>query len=62
MPLYNVCVRYGENGRISPVYSFTAPDDLAAEEFVMDRLTEKPVELWSHSRRVARFEGRGPAS
>jgi hypothetical protein len=40
------------------VYSFNARDDLAAEEFVKDRLTDRAVELWCHSRRVAYFEGK----
>jgi len=60
MALYNVYTDGGGGGRLSRVYSFTARDDVAAEEFVTDRLTDKPVELWCHSRRVARFEGKRP--
>lgn len=58
MPLYNVYAGSGEGGRLSRVYSFSAHDDLAAEKFVTDRLTDKPVELWCYSRRVARYEGK----
>lgn len=54
MPLYNVYA--AEGGRMSRIYSFTAADDAAAEEFVSDRLTEVPVELWCYSKRVTRFE------
>lgn len=53
MPLYNVYA--GEGGRMVRVYSFTAADDVAAKSFVKDRLTDEPVELWCHSKRVARF-------
>lgn len=56
MPLYNVYA--GETGRMSRVYSFTAADDVAARAFVTERLTDKPVELWCYSKRVARFEGK----
>lgn len=58
MPQYNVYAGSGEGGRFSRVYSFSATDDLEAEKFVVARLTDKPVELWRHSRRVARFEGK----
>ncbi len=58
MALYNVYAGCGEGGRMSRIYSFTARNDPAAEEFVMDRLTDKPVELWCNSRRIARFEGK----
>ena len=58
MPLYNVYAGYGEGGRMTRVYSFTASNDVAAEKFVLGRLTEKPVELWYGSRRVARFDGK----
>ena len=57
MPHYNVYAGICEGGRFSPVYSFVAEDDEAAEKFVLDRLTEKPVELWCHARKVTRFEG-----
>ena len=56
MPLYNVYA--GETGRMSRVYSFSAPDDVAAKQFVTEHLTETPVELWCYSKRVARFEGK----
>lgn len=55
---YDVYAGNGDRGRIARVYSFTAADDMAAEEFVTARLTHEPVELWCHSRRVARFEGK----
>jgi len=42
------------------VYSFDAADDVEAERFVLDRLTEKSVELWCYSRKVARYEGKRP--
>ena len=58
MPLYNVRAGYGEGGRMSRVYSFTAPNEVVAEAFVMDRLTEQSVELWCFSRKVACFEGK----
>ena len=57
MALYNVYSDCGEGGRLSRIYSFTARDDVSAEKFVIDRLTDRPVELWCHSRRVARLEG-----
>ena len=57
MPQYDVYAGSGEN-RLARVYSFIAEGDTAAEEFVLDRLTAKPVELWCRSRRVARFEGK----
>jgi len=60
MALYNVYAGCGEGGRLSRVYSFTAADDVAAEQFVTQRLTNKPVELWCYARRVARFEGKRP--
>ena len=58
MPLYNVYA--DEGGRMSRVYSFTASDESAARTFVRERLTETPVELWCHSKRVARFEKKAP--
>ena len=58
MPQYNVYAGSGEGGRFSRVYSFTAEDDSAAERFVVARLTDKPVELWCYSRKVARFDGK----
>jgi hypothetical protein len=58
MPHYNVYAGSGEGGRTSRVYSFTAEDDMAAEKFVLARLTDKPVELWCFSRRIARYEGK----
>ena len=56
MPLYNVYAP--EGGRMMRAYSFSAADDSAAKEFVSERLTDKPVELWRYSKRVARFEGK----
>ena len=41
MPLYNVYA--GEAGRMSRVYSFSAADDVAAKQFVKDRLTDVPL-------------------
>lgn len=58
MSQYDVYAGSSEGRRLSRVYSFTAEGDAVAEEFVLDRLTEKPVELWCRSRRVARFEGK----
>jgi len=58
MPSYDVYAGRREGGRMCRVYSFNARDDLAAEEFVGDRLTDRAVELWCHSRRVAYFEGK----
>ena len=58
MPLYNVYAPQGEGGRLTRVYSFTASCTFAAEEFVSQRLTESPVELWCGSKRVARFDGK----
>jgi hypothetical protein len=60
MPTYTVFARIGECGRMTCVYSFTAVDDAAAEEFVIGRLTEKPVELWCRSRRIACIPGKVP--
>ena len=59
MALYNVYA--GDNGRMVRVYSFTATDDVAAKQFVRERLTDEPIELWCYSKRVARFERRGPS-
>lgn len=61
MALYNVYTECGEAGRKTRIYSFTASDDVAAEEFVANRLTHRAVELWCFSRRVARFDGKQPA-
>jgi hypothetical protein len=58
MGLYSVYVALGEGRRTACVYSFTARDDVAAEKFVAERLTSRPVELWYHSRRVAQFDGK----
>ena len=58
MPRYDVHAASGEGGRLPRVYSFTAADDSAAEQFVIERLTDKPVELWCRSRRVASYEGK----
>jgi len=58
MPLYNVYAE--EYGRMSRIYSFNANDDEEAKAFVMDRLTEKPVELWRFSNRVACIDGKQP--
>jgi hypothetical protein len=58
MPLYTVYAGSGEGGRLTRVYSFTARHDLAAEELVTARLTDKPVELWCQSRRVAQLPGK----
>jgi hypothetical protein len=61
MPLYNVYAETGEGSRMARIYSFTASDDGTAKQFVTDRLTDKPVELWCFSKRVARFEGKQQA-
>ena len=58
MPSYDVYAGFGEGRRMCRVYSFNASDDLAAEEFVADRLTDRAVELWFRSRRVAYLEGK----
>ena len=58
MPTYNVYAAYGEGGRLLRIYSFQKPDDVTAESFVLERLTDEPVELWCRSRKVARFEGK----
>jgi hypothetical protein len=58
MVQYNVFTDCGGGDRLSRVYSFTARDDVAAEKFVTDRLTSRPVELWCCSRKVRRFEGK----
>ena len=55
---YDVYSGGGENARMCRVYSFNARDDVAAEAFVTQRLTDRGVELWCRSRRVARFDGR----
>lgn len=60
MPEYRVFAGCGEGGRMIRVYSFDATDDVEAERFVLDRLTEKSVELWCYSRKVARYEGKRP--
>jgi len=58
MPSYTVYAAYGEDRRMVRIYSFQKADDLTAETFVLARLTDEPVELWSRSRKVARFEGK----
>jgi hypothetical protein len=65
MALYDVYAECGANDRLIRVYSFSAPDDLSACEFVNARLTDTPTELWCRSMRVARFDRKrdlGPAS
>lgn len=58
MPTYNVRAGYGEGGRMVRIYSFESESDAVAEEFVLERLTADPVELWCRSRKLARFEGK----
>ena len=58
MSQYDVYTSQSSPRRRARAYSFTADDDLAAEEFVTARLTDQPVELWCYSRLVARFSGR----
>ena len=58
MPTYSVRAGFGEGGRLIGIYSFQMPTDSEAEAFVRQRLTDETVELWSRSRRVARFEGK----
>ena len=58
---YDVYAGAGANGRMCRVYSFNARDDVAAEAFVTQRLTERAVELWCRSRRVACFSGKRPS-
>ena len=58
MPTYTVYAGYGEERRMVRIYSFQKADDLTAETFVLARLTDEPVELWSRSRKVACFEGK----
>lgn len=55
---YDVYAGGGENGRMCRIYSFDARDDVAAEDFVVQRLTHRSVELWCRSRRVAHFAGK----
>lgn len=50
--LYAVSKR---TGRLSSCYTFNAPNDAAAEEFVRQRVTDEAVELWHCGRKVARF-------
>lgn len=57
MITYDVYAGIGDQGRMCRVYSFNARDDVAAEAFVTQRLTDRAVELWCCSRRVARFGG-----
>ena len=58
MITYDVYADRPSGGARCRVYSFKAQDDVAAEEFVAKRLTHRTIELWCHSRRVARFEGK----
>ena len=58
MAEYRVFAGCGEAGRMTRIYSFKAADDVEAERFVLMRLTEKPVELWCYSRKVAQYEGK----
>ena len=57
MSQYDVYTSGSSDRRRARIYSFTADDDLAAEDFVIARLTDQPVELWCYSRRVAQFSG-----
>jgi len=57
MPHYDVYAAIGGGRRGTLVYSFQAEDDVAAEKFVCERLTEVPVQLWNRSRRIAAFGG-----
>jgi hypothetical protein len=59
MPRYEVYAAMGGSRKGTCVYSFDAGDDVAAEKFVCDRLTDVPVQLWHRSRRVAEFGGGG---
>lgn len=58
MPLYSVYAANGGGSRMTRAYSFRAANTLEAESFVIERLTQNPVELWFGSRRLARFEGK----
>ena len=57
MPHYEVYTAIGGSRRGTRVYSFEADDDVAAEKFVCERLTNVPVQLWHRSRRIAAFGG-----
>ena len=57
MPRYEVYAAGGGSRKGICVYSFEAEDDVAAEKFVCERLTDVPVQLWHRSRRVAAFGG-----
>ena len=57
MPHYEVYAAIGGSRRGMRVYSFEADDDVAAETFVSERLTDVPVQLWHRSRRVAAYGG-----
>ena len=57
MPRYEVYTAIGESRRGMRVYSFDADDDVEAEKFVCERLTDVPVQLWHRSRRIAAFGG-----
>lgn len=56
MPQYTLHLVSRGSGRLSRCYTFTAPNDSAAEEFVRQRQTDEVVELWHGSRKVARFD------
>lgn len=56
MPQYTIHLVSKGSGRLSRCYTFTAPDDGAAEEFVRQRQTDEVVELWQGGRKVARFD------
>ncbi len=55
MAQYTVYAVSKRSRRLSTCYSFNAPNDSAAEEFVRQRLTDEAVELWHGARKVARF-------
>ena len=62
MTSYDVYACGPRSGRLCRAYSFSAVDDVAAEAFVAERLTDRPVELWCRSRRVASFSGIKPTA
>lgn len=62
MPQYTLHIVSKRSRRLSPCYSFTAPNDSAAEEFVRQRQTDEMVELWQGRRKVACFDGSGDDS
>lgn len=58
MPDYRLYHLDRHSGHIRTAETFDAPDDESAREQIRQRALSDPLELWSGSRKVERFEAR----